>query len=352
LEGNIGEKDGKPLCCPRGCDQCGKDNCVVANSLAKERKGLPWVEKNCCPTSLKELGCNKKGAETPCKCKEQGKCRREAPKYGLTFVATGCCNYSPSTAAMDYWETQLTSTAVFTDMHATCEAVKGGTASGLQKSTCGCSDTLPSKCQLQSAFTNEPPPPDAPPAVDMPAGARGLNMDCSKWRDQVNEGKSKQLQSMIRCMQQDCAQSLAAITCDYVTPETGGTANAGLCYTSPGQIFCKENPTSPDCKRVAKWMPVKNIPFRGDSTKGGDGVTDEGTFSCVCAKKCSYWKSAKALRCAEGWEMLGNPYTSQFDSANLKQSQGENGIVRDNNKKEECACVCGNAADGKWYTVA
>jgi hypothetical protein len=110
LEGNIGEKDGKPLCCPRGCDQCGKDNCVVANSLAKERKGLPWVEKNCCPTSLKELGCNKKGAETPCKCKEQGKCRREAPKYGLTFVATGCCNYSPSTAAMDYWETQLTST--------------------------------------------------------------------------------------------------------------------------------------------------------------------------------------------------------------------------------------------------
>ena len=152
--------------------------------------------------------------------------------------------------------------AVFTDMHATCEAVKGGTASDVQTSTCGCGDTLPSKCQLQSAFTYEPPPPGAPPAVDMPAGARGLNMDCSNWRDQVNEGKSKQLQSMIRCMQQDCAQSLEAITCDYVTPEAGGTANAGLCYTNPGQIFCKENPTSPDCKRVAKWMPVKNIPFR------------------------------------------------------------------------------------------
>ena len=137
------------------------------------------------------------------------------------------------------------------------------------------------------------------------------------------------------------------------------------------------------CVRGGGGYGVRNI-YRGDSTKGGDGVTDEGTFSCVCAKKCSYWKSAKALRCAEvrtslppvsnlmmrsvpcqehqfscltylllqGWEMLGNPYTSQFDSANLKQSQGENGIVRDNSKKEECACVCGNAADGKWYTVA
>jgi hypothetical protein len=52
----------------------------------------------------------------------------------------------------------------------------------------------------------------------------------------------------------------------------------------------------------------------------------------------------------QGWEMLGNPYTSPFDSANLKQSQGENGIVRDSSKAEECACACGNAADGKWVT--
>lgn len=54
----------------------------------------------------------------------------------------------------------------------------------------------------------------------------------------------------------------------------------------------------------------------------------------------------------QGWEMLGNPYTSQFDKENLNPSKGENGIVRDNGKKDECACVCGNAADGQWYTVA
>jgi hypothetical protein len=87
-------------------------------------------------------------------------------------------------------------------------------------------------------------------------------MNCAKWLGQGNQVKSKQLKNMVICMQEDCAQSLEAITCDYVTPEAGGTANAGLCYTNPGQIFCKENPTSPDCKRVAKWMPVKNIPFR------------------------------------------------------------------------------------------
>ena len=82
-------------------------------------------------------------------------------------------------------------------------------------------------------------------------------------------------------------------------------AFAGLCYTNPGQFFCQENPSSPDCKKIGKWEPVEGIAFRGDFPRTGRGVTEQDTFSCVCAKKCSYWESKGALRCAEGWEILG-----------------------------------------------
>ncbi|MFN9903815.1 MAG: hypothetical protein ACK55Z_34565, partial [bacterium] len=170
MEGNIGGIDGKPLCCPRGCDQCGKDNCVIANSLAKERKGLPWVEKNCCPTSVKER-CNKKDAQTPCKCKEQGKCRRESPKYGLTFVATGCCNYQAENSS---WLSTSPSN-VFNDMYTYCTLVKGGSASASQRSLCGCGATPPSTCTLQSAYTYSP----RPPATNM---GQISNLTTGEWR--------------------------------------------------------------------------------------------------------------------------------------------------------------------------
>jgi hypothetical protein len=262
VRGNIGGATGTALCCSAKCDQCGKLNCEAANSVAKQTMGLDWVKANCCPKLNEISKCKKEDAEPPCKCKKQGKCRREPPKYGLTLVASGCCNKSPSTEQIDYWQKHSPAT-VLSDMRDYCEVNKAGTANDWQKSICGCGDTPPTTCQLQSAFSYEPPPPDAPPPEPMPVGTSMLNNECAKWRDGDNQLKSKQLYNMVKCMQQDCAQSMEEITCDYVTPESGGTAKAGLCYTNPGQIFCKENPTSPDCKKVeTKWMPVQNIPFR------------------------------------------------------------------------------------------
>jgi hypothetical protein len=75
--------------------------------------------------------------------------------YGLTFVATGCCNYQPATS---WWSSQSPST-VFNDMYAYCTLVKGGRASPSQRSFCGCGDAPPSTCTLQTVFrvTEEPP---------------------------------------------------------------------------------------------------------------------------------------------------------------------------------------------------
>jgi hypothetical protein len=74
--------------------------------------------------------------------------------YGLTFVATGCCNYQPNGGTMEWWSSQSPST-VFNDMYQYCTLVKGGTASAAQKSFCGCGDAPPKTCTLQTAFTTQ-----------------------------------------------------------------------------------------------------------------------------------------------------------------------------------------------------
>jgi len=194
--------------------------------------------------------------------------------------------------------------------------------------------------------------PPAPPGPPMDGTTRsGLNMYCGKWRDGENELKKTQLKNMVKCMQQDCVQSMEEIRCDYLTPTSGGTDKATLCYTNPGQLFCKQNPTSVDCKNVATWVPVVNVPFRGsfkDQKQKSKKVTNEMDFSCVCAKKCSYWSTQNSLRCADGWEMVGNPLDSPFQRENLKQSKGDRGVTHDSGKAEECACVCGSVFDNKW----
>ena len=37
VKGNIGGRDGTAICCPAGCQQCGKEACVANNKNAKNR---------------------------------------------------------------------------------------------------------------------------------------------------------------------------------------------------------------------------------------------------------------------------------------------------------------------------
>lgn len=85
-----------------------------------------------------------------------------ATKFGLTFVATGCCDLFPGVA---YWYTR-TDAQVFADMHAYCSLVRDGAATASQVAVCGCGDTPPSSCTLQTSFAlpagyshPSPPPP-------------------------------------------------------------------------------------------------------------------------------------------------------------------------------------------------
>jgi len=91
--------------------------------------------------------------------------------YGLTFVATGCCNYQ---AENSYWLSTSPSN-VFNDMYTYCTLVKGGSASASQRSLCGCGATPPSTCTLQSAYTYSP----RPPATNM---GQISNLTTGEWR--------------------------------------------------------------------------------------------------------------------------------------------------------------------------
>ena len=105
---------------------------------------------------------------------------------------------------------------------------------------------------------------------------------------------------------QDCAQSMESTPgCRWVTPTM-----RGLCYTNVGQLWCEDNPGSPDCvdlgdKADANWEPVQAVPFTGTHKESDDTkAPTTPTFSCTCAKRCSYWRSQNKLRCADGWELV------------------------------------------------
>jgi len=209
---------------------------------------------------------------------------------------------------------------------------------------------------LEAANTGDGP--------EMPASKTGRNMKCSLFANEaIRKNKKAQLVLMAKCMAQDCEQSMEAdVGCQYVTP------GPGFCYTNPGQKFCKENPSSPGCVdnflidhptngAGGKWSPVKNFPFVGDNPETG-GIEFNGKYKCVCAQGCSYWKSAKALRCANDFStsakrnkiFVGGRGGSAFDveAGRLNPKKGNGlGIVADSGKKDECACVCGKGDEWK-----
>jgi hypothetical protein len=158
-----------------------------------------------------------------------------------------------------------------------------------------------------------PPVPPAPPVnveADM-GSASGLNMECSKWRDNKDGVGNKpnlqlynQMKQMAYCMQQDCVQSLEAITCRYVDENH-------LCYTNPGQLFCAEHPGHSKCIDLGAgvtatnldgpgaWAPKEGVPVFGtDASAAG-----KPPYECVCYKNCVHYTGSNKLkkyRCTGG----------------------------------------------------
>lgn len=141
-----------------------------------------------------------------------------------------------------------------------------------------------------------PPPPNVPseaggpttPAAEpaMPAGQKGINMDCSKWRDKTKVMLTDQMKLIVGCMQQDCEQSMETVSCRFLDPN-------GFCYTDSGQKWCNDNKPHSLCKDLGEaalstnlggkgaWAPAEDM-----ATYGKYAVTDH--FTCSCAKKCVF----------------------------------------------------------------
>ena len=79
---------------------------------------------------------------------------RVADKYGLTFLATGCCNVftEPNEIVTNHWG-GITDAQVFSDMYGYCTRVKDETASVFDIAKCGCATKLPGQCVEQTQFT-------------------------------------------------------------------------------------------------------------------------------------------------------------------------------------------------------
>ena len=77
-------------------------------------------------------------------------------KYGLTFLATGCCNdaiasstpNSPGDIVIGFWKA-VSDALVFQDMYYYCTRVRDGTALDFDTETCGCGGGVP-VCTLQT----------------------------------------------------------------------------------------------------------------------------------------------------------------------------------------------------------
>jgi hypothetical protein len=197
-----------------------------------------------------------------------------------------------------------------------------------------------------------PPPPSTPPPKQMPADMQGLNLECSKWRDNKNgqEATPKkgydlsfeaQLQQMAYCMQQDCMQSMSASkgACRFAD------ANR-LCYTLPGQLWCKDNPGNPSCQDLGEkagdptnlggdgaWAPKQNVPVWGSAKLTAPSTT----YACNCLKRCAHSTTPlKKYWCTGGvaGEMVGQITGSPAQDLTAAS-------ILNANKNDQCACSCG-----------
>ena len=140
------------------------------------------VQRNAC-------GC---GSNKPTSCSKQTDWATKLVKppslvhYGLTFLATGCCDATPWTG---WWQTQSNET-VFGDMYAHCVHVLDGTADATQREFCGCGSNKPTSCTKQVDWVLEAMPPASPPSPPQtPAAAAPLLDQCliKKMKAKINK---------------------------------------------------------------------------------------------------------------------------------------------------------------------
>lgn len=170
-----------------------------------------------------------------------------------------------------------------------------------------------------AATATPPPPPKAEPGPVVCDLAGGIALDgfecsflinswCAKWIDSGHlDSKSKQLDFMERCMEQDCEQSLQGSSsvdargCRYLDEH-------GFCYgSSAAQEWCRLNPTSAYCSarhdggiewavpplgqasdRITAWHP-RQVAFKGQG--------NDGSMSCRCMKDCSCTGGSSPWKC-------------------------------------------------------
>ena len=140
----------------------------------------------------------------------------------------------------------------------------------------------------------------------MSSSDKGINMECSKWRDNKNGVGTKnnlqlknQMKQFAYCMQQDCATSMtqAALGCRY-------TDENRLCYTIPGQLFCQAHPGHSKCQDLGPtvtasnladpgaWAPKEGVPVFGASPD----ATGQPPYGCVCFKNCAHTTGSDTLK--------------------------------------------------------
>jgi len=190
----------------------------------------------------------------------------------------------------------------------------------------------------------DPNPPTPTPVEEeaMPAGATGLNYECSKWRDN-NAGTgnkpdlslNNQKKQMAYCMAQDCQQSMEAVSCRYTDPNR-------LCYSSEGQLFCSANPGHSACQDLGAevtgtnvdgpgtWEPMVSVPVFGSAASEAPGP-----YQCVCLKNCAHYTGSSTLkkyRCTGG---------TAIKTGAVAGSRADVAEISDSTKTGQCACSCG-----------
>jgi hypothetical protein len=180
----------------------------------------------------------------------------------------------------------------------------------------------------------------------------------------------EQIDFMVKCMQQDCAQSMEGgnanqkdnLGCRFLDPNgfcyMYGTLQLWCATSGAGNKWCNDGgadwaqpPLGTAAPGKEQWTPKSNIHIW---TKTASNVpvidTTKPTYSCACMKKCSCtYKKPTATgeiqsRCfcknPKGGELFGDQTEMQIYKDIIAA-----GKISSADKSEECDCVCSGRMD-------
>jgi len=202
---------------------------------------------------------------------------------------------------------------------------------------------------------SSPPPPPGPALNAFPPDSNMLfkvkdpnqsllNSFCAQWRDESSQkGFAWQVETMAKCMVQDCQQSLedGKNGCRFVD-------KSGLCFAyASAQLWCSSTPNNQYCNDQGaawatkpfgtakdalstKWMPPTKILVANPI------ATDPKEFKCACYKDCtcSFKTGSQKGTCQCS---AGQPTSTVGDKTVL----GSNKFIKASNDGK-CACRCGS----------